>query len=168
MVLGETPQQHVGFELWLAEEGAKCSAALKELICKYKELFKDDLPFGLPPQRVIDHTITLMPGQLLKKGVIYKLGKDELEAQRAVLMKLKDHKWISMTCSPFAAPAMMVGKKKDSSGVKQYRMVVNYQELNFLTISPEYPLPTIQEVLDSLHGAKISTTMNMEQGFHQI
>ena len=75
--------------------------------------------------------------------MVYKLGKEEVDAQRETLMQLKEHKWISMTRSAFAAPAMMVGKKDNGSGRQQFRMVVNYQELNALTISPKYPLPTI-------------------------
>ena len=99
---------------------------------------------------------------------MYKLTADEQKALRATVEQLHESKWISMTSSPFAAPAMMVGKKDDSSGSQQFRMVVNYKESNAMTISPEYPLPTIQEVLDLLHGAKFFTIMDMEQGFHQI
>ncbi|CDJ50669.1 OSJNBa0020J04.2 protein, related [Eimeria brunetti] len=93
---------------------------------------------------------------------------NELEAQREMIQNLKNAKWITITSSPFAAPAMMVGKKEDGPGKQQYRMVINYQELNAITISPEYPLPRIQDILDLLHGAKVFSTMDMEQGFHQI
>ncbi|CDJ47111.1 Os07g0510800 protein, related [Eimeria brunetti] len=102
------------------------------------------------------------------KGVLYRLNKDELEAQREIIQSLKNAKWITMTSSPFAAPAMIVGKKDDGSGKQQYRMVINYQELNAITISPEYPLPRIQDILDLLHGAKVFNTMDMEQGFHKM
>ena len=128
----------------------------------------DNLSPGLPPERVVNHTITLVPGKLPSKGAIYRLGPEELEAQRQILKQLKDAKWITMTSSPFAAPSILVTKKDDGSGKTQYRMVVNYQELNAMTISPEFPLPTIQEILDLLHGAKVFTTIDMEQGFHQI
>ncbi|CDJ50888.1 hypothetical protein EBH_0037200 [Eimeria brunetti] len=102
------------------------------------------------------------------KGVLYRLNKDELEPQREIIQNLKNGKWITITSSPFAAPAMVVGKMDDGSGKQQYRMVINYQELNAITISPEYPLPGIQDILDLLHGAKVFRTMDMEQGFHQI
>ncbi|CDJ46910.1 hypothetical protein EBH_0069490, partial [Eimeria brunetti] len=59
-------------------------------------------------------------------------------------------------------------KKDDGSGKQQYRMGINYQELNAITISPEYPLPRIQDILDLLHGVKAFSTMEMEQRFHQI
>lgn len=73
-----------------------------------------------------------------------------------------------LASSPFVAPSMIVGKKDDGSGKPRYSMVVNYQEVNAITSSPEYPLPIIQEILDMLHGAKVFLTIDMEQGFHQI
>lgn len=159
---------HCKFENWLQEHGAACPAPIRQVLVKHRELFLDQLPPGLPPQRVIDHTITLVPGKMPSKGAVYRLTKEQLEVQRTILQNLKNAKWITLTSSPFAAPAMLVDKKDDAAGNKQYRMVINYKELNAITISPEYPLPTIQEVLDMLHGAKVFTTMDMEQGFHQI
>ena len=79
-------------------------------------MFIDKLPPGLPPERVIDHTITLVPGKLPKKGAVYKLSREEMEALRETISKLQAAKWITMTSSPFAAPAMMVGKKDDKEG----------------------------------------------------
>ena len=156
------------FDKWACDKESVCSETIKRVLMSYRHLFIDKLPPGLPPERVIDHTITLVPGKLPKKGAVYKLSRDELEALRETIGNLQAAKWITMTSSPFAAPAMMVGKKDDKEGNRQYRMVVNYKELNSMTISAEYPLPTIQEVLELLHGAKVFTTMDMEQGFHQI
>lgn len=59
-------------------------------------------------------------------------------------------------------------KKNDGTGKPQYRMIINYQELNDTAISHEYPLPTSQETLDMLPAAKVFTAIDMEQGFHQI
>lgn len=156
------------FEAWVEGAGRECPTPVKQCVCQYKEIFRDSLPPGLPPERIINHTITLVPGKLPSKGAVYRLGPEELQAQRQILEQLKEAKWITMTSSPFAAPSMLVSKKDDGSGTQQYRMVINYQELNSMTISPEYPLPTIQEILDMLHGAKVFTTIDMEQGFHQI
>ena len=159
---------HMLFDEWIHANTCTCPEEIKPVLLKHRSLFIDKLPPGLPPARVIDHTITLAPGKLPSRGCIYKLTADEQQALRSTIDQLRESRWISMTSSPFAAPAMIVGKKDDSSGNQQYRMVINYKELNAMTISPEYPLPTIQEVLDLLHGAKVFTIMDMEQGFHQI
>ena len=68
------------------------------------------------------------------------------------------------TCSPIYD----VGRKDDGTGKPRYRMVINYQDLNAITISPKYQLPTIQELFDVLPSAKVFTTIDVEQGFHQI
>ena len=164
----ESSPTYEQFDQWAQDKENVCPEIIKRVLKNYRRLFIDKLPPGLPPERVIDHTITLVPGKLPKKGAVYKLSRDEMEALRETISKLQAAKWITMTSSPFAAPAMMVGKKDDKEGNRQYRMVVNYKELNAMTISAEYPLPTIQEVLELLHGAKVFTTMDMEQGFHQI
>ena len=145
-----------------------CHPLISNVLLTFRTLFVDALPPGLPPERVLEHTITLIPGQIPRKGPVYRVAGAELEALRQTITDLQAYHWISYTSSPFAAPAMMVDKKDDNTGNKQYRMVVNYKELNSMTISAEYPLPTIQEVLESLHGAKIFTTMDLEQGVHQI
>ena len=156
------------FERWLLEGSEKCSIDIKRVLCRYRHLFRDNLPPGLPPERIVNHTITLVPGKIPEKGALYRLPPHELEAQRSIIRQLKDNGWITHTSSPFAAPSMLVGKKDDGSGQVQYRMVINYRALNAITISPEYPLPTIQDVLNMLHGAKVFTVLDMEQGFHQI
>ena len=84
------------------------------------------------------------------------------------MQELKDAKWIMLTSSPFAAPSIIIGKKDDGAGKPHYRMAINHQELNSIMISPEYPLPTIQEMLEVVHGAKIFTTIDIEQRFHQV
>ena len=47
-------------------------------------------------------------------------------------------------------------------------MVVNYQELNKLTIAPDFPLPSVQTILEMLGGALYFSTLDLEAGFYQI
>lgn len=125
----------------------------------------DQLPPELAPERVIGNTITLLPGTMPSKRVVHELK--EPKAKREILQQLNDAKWITFTSSPFAAPAMILSRKDDASGDTQYRVVLNYRELNAATIPP-YPLPTnTRVVLDMLHGTKVLTTTGMEKGFHQ-
>ena len=82
-------------------------------------------------------------------------------------MQLKDDRWITQTSPPFAAPSMLVGRKADGSGNVQHRMVIIDRALNVIKISTEYPLQTIEDALNMLHGAKVFTVLHMEQGFQQ-
>ncbi|CDJ67432.1 Gag-pol polyprotein, related [Eimeria necatrix] len=62
----------------------------------------------------------------------------------------------------------MVDKRSDETGERKMRMVVNYRELNALTIAPDFPLPPIQTILEMLGGARYFSTLDLESGFHQI
>ncbi|KAL8435352.1 hypothetical protein Efla_006982 [Eimeria flavescens] len=115
LTLGPTPERSdTKLEAWLGGEGLRCPAAIRKVVCSYKHLFWDKLPSGLPP-RVVDHA-TFVPGQMPRKGAVYRLGGEELEAQRRSLQELKENKGVSLTSSPYAASSMMVSGKDDDSG----------------------------------------------------
>lgn len=110
------------FDEWVNRKGMRCPDALKEALYNHRQLFLDYLLPGLPPERVIDHIITLVPEKLPRKEAFYSINRKELEALQRTVKKLQAARWISMTFFPFAAPAMMVGKKDDKARNKQYRM----------------------------------------------
>ncbi|CDJ56886.1 hypothetical protein EMWEY_00026150 [Eimeria maxima] len=47
-------------------------------------------------------------------------------------------------------------------------MVVNYREINALTVAPDFPLPPIATILEMLGGAKYFSSLDLESGYHQI
>lgn len=61
----------------------------------------------------------------------------------------------------------MVPKKENDKGKKQYRLVIDYRELN-KTIEPSsYPIPLIDEIIDQMHGSK-EFTLDLCSAFHKI
>ncbi|KAL8441241.1 hypothetical protein Emed_007593 [Eimeria media] len=67
------------------------------------------------------------------------------------------------------APCMLVSKKTDKPGEpEKHRLVINYRELNKITISPEVPIPNITTIMEQLQGSKYFTLVDMESGFHQV
>ena len=65
--------------------------------------------------------------------------------------------------SPWASPVVLVRKKDDS-----LRYCVDYRKLNKVTKKDSYPLPNMQECLDSLGQAKYFSTMDLCSGYWQV
>lgn len=70
--------------------------------------------------------------------------------------------------SPWTSPVWIVPKKADASGVKKFRMVIDYRKVNEKTISDRYSMPEIGYVIGQLKGQKYFTTLDLASGFHQI
>ena len=71
---------------------------------------------------------------------------------------------IRPSTSPFACPILLVAKKEKG----QMRFCVDYRPLNNVTVRDRYPIPNIQLIIDSLHGAKYFSTLDLLNGYWQI
>jgi hypothetical protein len=69
---------------------------------------------------------------------------------------------IRKSYSPWASNVVLA-RKKDGS----LRTCIDYRQLNQRTIN-SYALPRIEEILDSLFGAKYFTVLDMKSGYHQV
>ena len=65
--------------------------------------------------------------------------------------------------SPWASPVVLV-KKKDGS----LRYCIDYRKLNAVTRKDSYPLPRIDESLDTLKDARYFSTLDLASGYWQI
>ena len=65
--------------------------------------------------------------------------------------------------SPYASPIVLCKKKNG-----KLRMCVDYRILNQKTVKDSYALPRMEEIFDSLNGAKYFSTVDMKSGYHQV
>jgi hypothetical protein len=66
--------------------------------------------------------------------------------------------------SPWASPIVLVKKP----GINKWRMCIDYRAVNEVTQPDVYPIPPIDTLLYSMQGAKVFTTLDLQDAYHQI
>ena len=67
---------------------------------------------------------------------------------------------IEPSTSPYSSPILLVPK-----GDGSYRFCADFRALNDATITEVFPLPSVRECLDSLHGSNLFTTLDLYSGY---
>nr|KYP41746.1 Retrovirus-related Pol polyprotein from transposon 297 family [Cajanus cajan] len=131
------------------------------LLYTYKTIF--DVPASLPPNRSQNHSILLVKGASPVKVRPYRYPhsrKDQIEVMIADMLKKGI---IVPSTSPFSSPIILV-KKKDGT----WRFCVDYKALNAITVKDSFPIPTVDELIDELHGTNYFSKLDLRSGYHQI
>jgi hypothetical protein len=93
----------------------------------------------------------------------YRLAHIEREKTKVMIKEMLHSGIITESDSPYASPIILVQKK---TGDK--RLCVDYRALNSKTVKEHYPLPRLEDQIDSLGGYKYFTTLDLATGYYQI
>ena len=70
---------------------------------------------------------------------------------------------IRQSNSPWASPIVLV-RKKDGN----WRFCIDFRKVNDLTVKDAYPLPQVNDIVDSLNGQKYFSTLDLTSGYWQV
>ncbi|WVZ04461.1 hypothetical protein V8G54_025267 [Vigna mungo] len=132
------------------------------LLHTYKGIFAK--PVGLPPSRSQDHKIPLLQGSAAVKVRPYKYPHSKKQQIEIMVKEMLDEGIIVPSSSPFSSPIILVKKKKDGT----WRFCTDYRALDAITVKDSFPIPTVEELLDELFGAKYFSKLDLRAGYHQI
>lgn len=90
--------------------------------------------------------------------------RDEIASQVEKLLK---NDLIEPSCAEYNSPILLVPKKSNDK-TKKWRLCIDYRLVNRKLVADKYPLPRIEDVLDSLGRAKHFSIIDLFSGFHQI
>ena len=134
---------------------------LERLVCSYANVFA--IPDGqLGCTDRIRHTIDTGDARPIRQ-VPRRLAPSQREIAEKEINKMLDQGTIEPSDSPWAAPIVLVAKKDGTTS-----FCVDYRKLNNVTRNDAYPLPRIDETLDTLSGAQWFSTLDMASGYYQI
>ncbi|RYP53614.1 hypothetical protein DL770_010985 [Monosporascus sp. CRB-9-2] len=110
-----------------------------------------------------DHEIVLKDGKTITFYPIYNLNQTELKALRDYLEDKLRKGHIRRSKSSAGYPMFFVPRKNG-----KLRLVIDYRQLNDITVKDRTLLPLITEMKDRLHGAQWFTSLDLREGYNQI
>ncbi|GES91988.1 retroviral-like aspartic protease 1 [Rhizophagus clarus] len=148
-------------EVPIGELEQKQIESLTKILDKNKELFARSME-ELQQTHLGEHVIITENVHPIKKNA-YRAAPKENEFIEKEINEMLKQDLIRPSSSPWSFPVVIVKKKNG-----QLRFCVNYKPLNDVTKKDNYPLPRIDEILDSLNGAQWFTTLDLASGYWQI
>jgi hypothetical protein len=131
---------------------------------RFHKLFSDAESSRFPPSRPWDHAIDFKPNAPdALPCKVYPMTQGEDQALLKFLKEQEAKGYIRPSISPYASPFFFI-QKKDG----KLRPVQDYRRINDITISNQYPLPLITDLLTDLSGASIFTKLDVRDGYNNI
>ena len=134
---------------------------LRETLLEYEDVFAtDDLDLGQTD--TITHRINTGDAKPVAQRM-YKLRYSWREPVKEELDSMLQKGIIRKSYSPWASPLLCVPKPNG-----KLRLCGDYRALNEATVSHQYALPRLDDILETLGGSKWFTSLDLAAGFWQL
>ena len=119
-------------------------------------------PTDLGTTNVVQHSIETATERPLRQPP-RRIPLHQRAEVRAHIQQLLSANIISPSCSPWAAPIVIV-RKPDGS----IRLCVDYRQLNSVTRKDAFPLPRVDDAIDAMTGSCYFSTLDLASGYWQV
>ncbi|GFX30619.1 hypothetical protein TNCV_4861431 [Trichonephila clavipes] len=161
LLLSNSPQQLTPDLLENAELSPEQKSSAERLFQEFEDVFSRNSS-DIGHTTVIQHRIDTADHPPIKQHP-RRLPFAKQEEVGTLLREMQENDIIEPSSSPWASPIVLVRKKDGST-----RFCVDYRKLNDVTKKDSYPLPRIDDTLDTLSGHKWFSTLDLKSGYWQV
>ncbi|XP_024010922.1 uncharacterized protein LOC112086244 [Eutrema salsugineum] len=138
-------------------------SSISSVLQEFSDVFPEDNPGGLPAIQGIKHQIDFVHGASLPNRPAYRTNPLETKELQKQVGELMEKGYIQESMSPCAVSVLLVPKKD-----RTWRMCVDCRAINNITVKYLHPIPTLDDMLDELHGSSVFSKIDLKSGYHQI
>jgi hypothetical protein len=123
-------------------------------------------PSDMPgiPREVAEHSLDILPHSRAVQQRLRRFDEERRRAIGAELRKLLEAGFIKEVFHPTWLANPVLVKKKNG----KWRMCVDYTSLNKACPKVPFPLPRIDQIIDSTAGCELLCFLDAYSGYHQI
>ncbi|GFX59294.1 hypothetical protein TNCV_4217101 [Trichonephila clavipes] len=161
LLLSNSPQQLTPDLLENAELSPEQKSSAERQFQEFEDVFSRNSS-DIGHTTVTQHRIDTADHPPIKQHP-RRLPFSKQEEVGTLLREMQENDIIEPSSSPWASPIVLVRKKDGST-----RFCVDYRKLNDVTKKDSYPLPRIDDTLDTLSGHKWFSTLDLKSGYWQV
>ncbi|GFT10349.1 retrovirus-related Pol polyprotein from transposon 412 [Trichonephila clavipes] len=161
LLLSNSPQQLTPDLLENAELSPEQKSSAERLFQEFEDVFSRNSS-DIGHTTVTQHRIDTADHPPIKQHP-RRLPFAKQEEVGTLLREMQENDIIEPSSSLWASPIVLVRKKDGST-----RFCVDYRKLNDVTKKDSYPLPRIDDTLDTLSGHKWFSTLDLKSGYWQV
>ena len=112
---------------------------------------------------LVEHDMELVGNARPIKQGPYRLPPSKRERMKAAVEYLLELGLAERSKSPWSSPCILVPKQDGTD-----RLCTDYRQVNRITVPDAYPLPRLDDIIDTLGNATYITKIDLLRGYYQI
>ena len=134
---------------------------LMKILANYKSVFMAD-KWDIGKTSLTKHRIETHGDPILVKP--YRQPKHFEDKLDDVIKNFEENDIIEKCSSPWNFPLVCVWKKEK----QDIRVCVDFRQLNRITVRPAFPMPNVDDMLNTLNGAQYFSTIDLGNAYYQV